>query len=134
VEIEKELTALRGRKDGESISHRKTLYAKNRKLEENEIRKWRMTQTNQDGSKDTPSPCYHRSIFDRVRFLMPERDHLATSLFETAALRSPLGLSVLQDMVALCEQGTEVEFRPELEPERCRCSTPVRQRKLAKSI
>lgn len=134
VAMEKELEGLRGRKDKESISLRGKLYAKKRKLVEKEVRKCQIAQTNRPGRKDTSSPCYHRSIFDRVRFLMPERDRLAASLFETAALRSPVGLSALRDMVALCEQDAEVEFRPGLEPWRCHCSNPVRHRKLAQSL
>ncbi|KAK0641769.1 hypothetical protein B0T16DRAFT_431464 [Cercophora newfieldiana] len=70
-------------------------------------------------------PCYHRSIFDRVRFLMLERDRLASTLFETATLRSLTGLSALCDMVALCEKDAEVEFRPGLEPGKCCCSNLV---------
>src|SRR3954470_4970081 len=64
---------------------------------------------------------------------MPERNRLASSLFETDTLRSPTGLSALRDMVALCEKEVEVEFRPGLEPEKCGCSNLVRLRKLAKS-
>ncbi|KAF2174441.1 hypothetical protein K469DRAFT_498332, partial [Zopfia rhizophila CBS 207.26] len=47
--------------------------------------------------------------------MMPERDRLATNLFKEATLRSPLGLSVLRDLMALLEKTSEVEFRPGLE-------------------
>jgi hypothetical protein len=54
--------------------------------------------------------------------MMPQRDRLATDLFEPATLRSPLGISVLRGMMALLNQNLEVEFRLGLEREKCLCS------------
>ena len=135
VAIEKELADMQGQRDSDSASRRRKLYAKKRTLTEKELRKCQKAQQYRPGtnSKDNGPPCYHRSIFDRVRFLMPERDRLASALFETTTLRSPTGLSALQDMIALCEKDAEVELRPGLAPERCCCSNSARQRKLAKS-
>ncbi|WQF80676.1 hypothetical protein CDEST_05690 [Colletotrichum destructivum] len=63
---------------------------------------------------------------------MPARDRLASTLFETATLRSSTGLSALEDMISLCEADVEVEYRPGLEPHRCQCSESKRPRKLPK--
>ncbi|KAK0747306.1 hypothetical protein B0T21DRAFT_300960, partial [Apiosordaria backusii] len=119
--IENELAALRGRRDTDSITRRRNLYAERRRLTEKEVRKYQKAQTLHPSREDRSLQCYHRCIFDRVRFLMPERDRLASTLFDTHALRSPTGLSALRDMVALCEKDAEVEFRPGLEPGKCHC-------------
>ncbi|KAH8730285.1 hypothetical protein GQ44DRAFT_768673 [Phaeosphaeriaceae sp. PMI808] len=66
-------------------------------------------------------PMYHYGIFDRYRFMMPERHRLATDLFQTSALRSPLGISVLRDMMSLLGKTSEINCRPGLEPEKCHC-------------
>ncbi|KAK7398162.1 hypothetical protein QQX98_012469 [Neonectria punicea] len=133
--IEGELATLRGRHNKDSASRRKKLYADKRKLADRELRKWQRAQPHGPSTTrgDNDSPCYHRSIFNRVRFLMPERDRLAVSLFETDTLRSPTGLRALRDMIALCEADTEVEFRPGLEPNLCQCADATRRRKLPRS-
>ncbi|KAH7016456.1 uncharacterized protein B0I36DRAFT_46367 [Microdochium trichocladiopsis] len=69
----------------------------------------------------TPEPCYLRSLFDRVRYLMPERDRLSKALFQSALLRDPPGLEALGDLISLCRQDKEVEYRPGLEPQKCNC-------------
>ena len=119
IDMEEEIAALKGKKDPKSIARRKELYAQRRKLTAEELRKWQKAQPYRPDveDEDNDSPCYHRTIFNRTRFLMPERDRLASTLFEVAALRSPTGLSALRVMVALCQKDTEVEFRPGLEPE-----------------
>ena len=66
---------------------------------------------------------YHRTQFQRVRGLMPERDRLASGLFIVAPIRSDEGRAMLRDMIELCRQDHEVAFRPDLEPEKCRCPT-----------
>ncbi|KAK0721747.1 hypothetical protein B0T26DRAFT_849947, partial [Lasiosphaeria miniovina] len=121
VEIEKELAALRGRRDADPSSRRRCsreLYAKRRELTHKEVRKWQKAQSHQPSGKDSSSPCYRRSIFNRVRFMMPERNRLASSLFKPDTLRSTTSLSALRGMVTLCEKEAEVEFRPGLEPEK----------------
>lgn len=130
--IENKLATLQGQRDTDSVTRRRNLYAERRRLTEKEVRKYQKAQTLRP-SGDRFLQCYHRCIFDRVRFLMPERDRLASTLFEIHALRSPTGLSALRDMVALCEKDAEVEFRPGLEPEKCHCSSRPHQRKLVKS-
>jgi hypothetical protein len=53
--------------------------------------------------------------------MMPERDRLAETLFKLDGLRSPAGISVLRDMVALYQKRTNVEYRPGLERSKCSC-------------
>lgn len=52
---------------------------------------------------------------------MPERDRLASNLFQVAPLRSPTGLAVPHDMMTLYQKRSEVEYRPGLEPDKCCC-------------
>jgi hypothetical protein len=49
---------------------------------------------------------------------MPERDRLATDLFESDTLRSPKGISVLRDIMALLRKTSEIKFRPGLKQEK----------------
>lgn len=126
---------LQRRRDRDSTSRRKKLYAEKKKLADTELRKWQKSQPYCPGTtgNDNVPPCYYRSIFNRVRFLMPERDRLASTLFETVTLRSPTGLSALRDMIALCEVDAEVEVRAGLEPDKCRCADSMRRRKRSRS-
>lgn len=64
---------------------------------------------------------HHRPRFARARRMMPERDRLATNLFEEASLRSDVGLQCLRDMVALCRQKHDIKIRLGLEPDKCHC-------------
>ncbi|KAL8396616.1 hypothetical protein RB594_003623 [Gaeumannomyces avenae] len=133
--IEEELATLRRRRGPDATSRRRQLYTEKRKLADRELRQWRKTQSHRPSTtkEENDPPCYHRSIFNRTKFLMPERDRLASSLFETDTLRSPTGLGALRDMIALCEANAEVEFRPGLEPEKCRCADSTRRRKAPRS-
>ncbi|KAF2685016.1 hypothetical protein K458DRAFT_301100, partial [Lentithecium fluviatile CBS 122367] len=63
----------------------------------------------------------HRTIFQRVRKLMPVRDRLASSMFTEATIRSDEGKAVLKDLVELYLQEEEVAFRPGLELDKCHC-------------
>ncbi|EJT69642.1 hypothetical protein GGTG_12526 [Gaeumannomyces tritici R3-111a-1] len=133
ITINDELATLSGRRDPASTSRRRKLYQEKRKLADNQLRQWQEGQPYGPARDDKAPPCYHRSIFSRVRFLMPERDRLATSLFKTETLRSPTGLRALRDMIALCEADAEVKFRPGLELEKCRCTDSASRRKLPQS-
>lgn len=53
--------------------------------------------------------------------MMPGRKCLAEGIFDVADLRSPSGIQVIYDIIKLCEQEREVEFRPGLEPDKCCC-------------
>lgn len=55
-----------------------------------------------------PPPNY----FAHIRGLLPERDRLASSLFQLVALRSAEGWCALHDLVALCKQDFRTVYRP----------------------
>jgi hypothetical protein len=76
---------------------------------------------------------HHRTRFQHIRDLMPERDRLASNLFLIAPIRSDEDRAVLRDTVGLYRQETEVAFRPGLEPEKCRCPA-VRKRKVDRPV
>jgi hypothetical protein len=115
-----ELAALRGRRDPDSLSSRNKLYAEKRNLVYQELRTWQKARSYRPdiGEKNGALPCYHRSLFNRVRFLTPKRDRLTSTLFKTAALHSPTSLNALRDIIALCRTDTEVAFRPGLKPDK----------------
>lgn len=77
---------------------------------------WREVQPTDVGPQD-----WHHSYFERVRFMMPQRDRLANTLFQCEKLRSPAGMLALQDMQDLFSQSAEVEVRPGLEADKCHC-------------
>ncbi|OJD24095.1 hypothetical protein ACJ73_04547 [Blastomyces percursus] len=64
---------------------------------------------------------HYRARFARASRIMPERQFLATNIFEVATLRSKVGREVLRDMIALCSQKHEIETRLGLEPNKCHC-------------
>ncbi|KAM5341395.1 hypothetical protein ACJ41O_014426 [Fusarium nematophilum] len=117
IDINEALYTRRGKTDSKSLEERKKLYAEKRKLFAKQLRDW---QKSQPVKHDDP-PGYHRAIFDRIRFLMPERDRLARNIFEVDVLRSSTGLAVLNDMLALYQKSSNVECRPGLELDRCQC-------------
>ena len=51
--------------------------------------------------------------------MMPEQDRLTSNLFKVAPLQSSVGLAVLRDIIALYRKGSEVDYRPDLEPNKC---------------
>jgi hypothetical protein len=116
LDLNEEMHALKGVTDKESTSRRNMLYRRKRHLLNEKLREWQ-----KQAQRDSDQAGYHRSIFDRVRFMMPERDRLASNLFEVAPLRSSVGLTVLRDMMALYRKGSEVDYRPGLEPNKCDC-------------
>lgn len=116
--LSEEITTLEGKTDAESVKYRQQLYRKRRNLTDKELRDWQKRQPNRPND---PSG-YHRAIFSRVSFMMPERDSLSRDLFNIDTLRSPTGLKALHAMIALYQQGSEVEHRPGLEPDKCCCS------------
>ncbi|KAH7009366.1 uncharacterized protein B0I36DRAFT_257810, partial [Microdochium trichocladiopsis] len=122
-ELQAELRAIqRGDANDDTARKRKTeLYRMRRRLETEACRKLREQQILTPSEANTEL-CYHRSYFDRIRYLMPERDRLANTLFQPAQLRDSLGRSALADLIALCTQTREVQFRPGLEPDKCNCN------------
>ncbi|KAB5515368.1 hypothetical protein GE09DRAFT_1046046 [Coniochaeta sp. 2T2.1] len=76
--------------------------------------------------------------FDRIRHMMPERDRLATSLFQEVPLRSPEGIAVIKDLIALRTQNSRVAYQEILRPvyhgkiARCKtCSTEMESIRVA---
>jgi hypothetical protein len=96
-------------------------------LLQTELTNWQRKQP----FRPSDQPEHHHTIFNRCRF-MPVQDRLAANLFKPAKLRSPLGLSVLKDMMALLRQTTEIEFRPGLEPDRCTCFLEAKKSSVVK--
>jgi hypothetical protein len=115
--LEKEIASLTGNRDSESRNRLKMLRQKKRDILDTALKLWQTQQP----YKPNDQPEYHRALFERVRFMMPERDRLSRDLFRVARLRDPLGLSVLRDMMSLYRQTSEVEFRPGLERDKCCC-------------
>ncbi|KAK0621131.1 hypothetical protein B0T17DRAFT_276620 [Bombardia bombarda] len=132
VELEEEL-ATPLKLNGPDASRRRKLHAERRQLIEKELRKWQHLQPYRQrvaGHSDPP-PCYHRNIFSRIRFLMPERDRLASDLSRVDTLRSPAGLRAIRDMITLCEANAEVVLRPGLEPDMCLCTDLTTHQQIA---
>ena len=123
IAIEEELQSLcQGSREDPTTRNRRTeLRAQKRKLVSAELRKLQMSQPRKLSSKGDPIG-HHRTRFSRIRGLMPVRRRLASNLFVAAPIRSLEGREVLHDMVELCQQETEVAFRPGLEPEKCHCA------------
>jgi hypothetical protein len=120
LELEEEIEAVRDEMDADCKTCKdciQELQRKKSQLMDEALQEWQKVQPYHP---DDP-PRYHYGIFDRCRFMMPERDRLATNLFKSATLRSPLGLSVLRDLMALLKKTSEVEFRPGLERNKCVC-------------
>jgi hypothetical protein len=116
--IESQLAAL-NLDSGKDVQDRKkekqALYAQKKKFLKKQVRKW---QRKQPYRPEDPTG-YHRELFNRLSFMMPTRKRLSENMFEVADLRSSVGIQVLRDMIALCEQDTNIECRPGLEAERC---------------
>ncbi len=136
IEEELKVLALPENTDSTAGNRRKALSARKRKLVSEELHKWQKLQpSNVPFSADGNDLIgYQRTQFHRTRCLMPERDRLASSLFLVAPIRSDEGRAVLRDMIALCQQKTEVAFRPGLEPEKCSCPMADCKPKLARFV
>lgn len=133
VAIRTELAALRGQQGDTAAKRRTKLYQDRKKLADKELSRWQQSlpcRRPKTGTESMAPPCYERAIFSRVKFLMPERDRLASILLdEPDTLRSPTGLEALRSMVALCEADAEVVVRPGLEPNKCCCEDSARRQK-----
>ena len=123
IGIEEELENLHISTGPAAKDRRKTLKAQKRKLVADALREYQKNQPNKILSKESGNDSIgrHRTIFSRVRHLMPERDRLASSLFRVAPIRSEEGRKVLRDIIALYQQQTEVAYCPGLEPDKCSC-------------
>jgi hypothetical protein len=116
--LEEEIATLGGKTEKGLVNRRAKLYKKRGQMTDSALRDWQKRQPN----KPNDPPGYHRAIFSRASFMMPERDSLRWNLFEVDTLRSARGLEALHAMVAMYQKRSEVEYRPGLEPDKC-CST-----------
>ena len=90
---------------------------KQRQAMSEELSKWRDIQ---QGDRDTDSEdtdlednvASRPAFFNRIRHLNPLRDRMASSLFKNKPLRSPAGIEVLRDMIALYKEDVQVAYRP----------------------
>jgi hypothetical protein len=134
IKINKELATIGGQlqkleisesgKDREIRNRRQTLYLARNKLMSDELRQWQAIQPQKivlEGARPEPSVGQRSNFFNRVRFLDPPRDRLASSLFKHVSLRSPQGREALRDMITLCRENPQVAYRPSLQPENGRC-------------
>lgn len=133
LDLEEKIANLQGKTDTDSVKRRNVLYAQRRTLLIKELRKWQRLQPNKlkpRGVEIAALDGYHRSIFGRTRFLMPERDRLGSGLLEVTYLHSPAGIAALCDLIVLYLKETEIDFRPGLEPEKCSYSIVKSEQKL----
>jgi hypothetical protein len=117
LNLEEKMAALKlsNEKDSDCRKIQRDLYKEKEKFMARELRRWQKKQPYKPGDP----AGYHREIFHRCSFMMLVRKRLSESMFEVANLRDSTGIQAILDMVALCEQEREVEFRPGLEPEKC---------------
>ncbi|KAL1847875.1 hypothetical protein Plec18170_008285 [Paecilomyces lecythidis] len=123
LELEGALAKLQGSSHAVQ-KERRTLYNRKRKLIQDELRKCRKEQPRRflhEEADATYTLGAHRSRFSRACRMMPARRRLAANIFRVATFRSDLGHQVLNDMVSLCRQESEIEVRPGLEPIKCHC-------------
>ncbi len=100
-------------------ARRHKLHKERQRLTLEELKKRRQSQPRNHPSHRAHEPSQgdrHRSFFDRVRHMMPERDRLAHTLFQPVPLRSPEGRSVLRDLIALYKTDCRVAYQPALRP------------------
>jgi hypothetical protein len=118
IAIEEQLERLSDpRHDSTTLDRRRELYVQKRKLVSEELRRLKREQPKKLSKVTLSEQIGHqRTMFPRIRTLiMPARHRLAVGLFVIASLRSEEGRAVLRDMITLCQQKAEVEFRPGLE-------------------
>ncbi|KAK0114148.1 hypothetical protein ONS95_013650 [Cadophora gregata] len=100
-------------------AQRRYVYNQRQKLINEELANYHRTQqrvhTTQYKVDDQGE--WHRSYFDRViRRMVPKRDRLARTLPIAAPLRSPEGISALQDLIALRTNDSRVTYQGVLRP------------------
>jgi hypothetical protein len=112
-----DLNLATGKDSKDGHKDRKHLYNEKVRFLARRLRRWQKRQPYRPGDP----AGYHLEIFHRYRFTMPTPKRLAQLMFEVAALRSPVGIQATYDMMVLCTQEREVEFRPGPEPDKCGC-------------
>ena len=107
--------------------HRKQLLEQKRVLENEELKRLRHGQERiHPAERESSSHVdQHRSKFDRIRHMLPERDELSRTLFCVAPLRSDIGVRTLKNLVTLLMETSRVAYQPVLRPHKGLC--PVAQ-------
>ncbi|KAH8797645.1 hypothetical protein F5884DRAFT_874658, partial [Xylogone sp. PMI_703] len=100
---------------------RAELISKRRQLMSEELTKWQRIQSDKELEDSKHNIASKPTLFNRIRYLDPLRDRLASSLFLNATLRSEDGRRALHDMIALCTEKVEVAYRPSSQPENGCC-------------
>jgi hypothetical protein len=116
---------------GAAKKRQQELRWKQRQAMSEELSKWREIQ---QGDRDTDikdtdiedtdlklDVASRPAFFNRIRYLDPLRDRLASSLFKNDPLRSQAGIEVLRDMIALYKENVQVAYRPSSCPNNGRC-------------
>jgi len=117
-----ELSKILG-KDETLIQKHQRLYSKKGQEMAKAIRDFRsewfkMSYTeniNQQLKGQVPAPKTE-SLFHVTRSLMPECDRIASSILQEGLMMSQTGQSILQDLVALCNQADKEVYRPDERP------------------
>ncbi|KAF8862713.1 hypothetical protein BDZ45DRAFT_585016 [Acephala macrosclerotiorum] len=104
-------------------ARRKDLYTERQQLIKEELKKCRKSQPRKHSSQGNQGDR-HRSFFNRVRHMMPERDRLARTLSLPFPLRSPEGRAALEDLIALYRGDSRVAYQPVLRPVLGCCPVP----------
>ena len=117
-EIEEQILSLEAKNDKESVRLRNSLHTKRRQMQEKALQEWQKQQPiSYSGARG-----YHRAIFGRIKFMLPERAAIAQDIFQVDTMRSFTGLQVLRNLMSLYQKRSEVDYRPGLEPNKCSCS------------
>ncbi|KAG9244994.1 hypothetical protein BJ878DRAFT_420194 [Calycina marina] len=109
-------------------AQRRYVYDQRQKLINEELAKYRRTQRRVHSAQCEVDDQgeWHRSYFDRVvRHMVPERDRLARTLPIAAPLRSPEGISALQDLIELRTNDSRVAYQEVLRPIGGCCPVPT---------
>ena len=107
--------------------YRQQLYDQKHRIIAVELRKQQALQPRRFKSHtvhETHLEDFCRTLFNRSRHLMPERNRLASYLLLPATLRSPEGRCALADLISLCTQDSRVAYQSSLQPKMGNCPVP----------
>ncbi|ETN36785.1 uncharacterized protein HMPREF1541_09063 [Cyphellophora europaea CBS 101466] len=99
---------------------RQKIYDGRRRQRDNVLR---ADQQRRSKESTTSEVCAYESDFQQARRLMPERDRLAESLFQSGSLRDAQGIEIMKDLVALFSSRNSDTYCVELNSSRSRCDT-----------
>ncbi|TLS20461.1 uncharacterized protein PpBr36_11343, partial [Pyricularia pennisetigena] len=96
------------------IAARKQAYEDRRRFVKQKLQEYRQCATDQQSD-------WHRDHLSRVIHMMPERHRLLRTLAQREPLRSPTGISALEDLIALRTGDWQVAYQSQLRPENGIC-------------